>query len=261
MITPPPSLPREVALSYTLTFQAPFHCGTGRQAGLLDRTIQRDREGRLLVPGSTLKGVLRQSCEGIVALWEQSRLSLAGPQQLAPHHLRVSSPHDDAAAWQDLGDPPSLLACLFGTRARPGTLYYDDATLSAAGRLANRVGGSPAEQHAWQVDQRAQVSLGRATRTARPQALYTSEYGLAHLSFKGSITGMLEGPDQALSLLAAGLRAVTHVGAQRSTGVGRCQIIVETLTVTGMPPEESAAYRDLLRPPFLADADPGSAHA
>ena len=52
-----------IRIDYTLAFQTPFHCGTGIRSGLIDRTIVRDSAGFLYVPGSTLKGVLREYCE------------------------------------------------------------------------------------------------------------------------------------------------------------------------------------------------------
>ena len=45
-----------IQLFYNLTFQTPFHCGTGLRSGLIDRAIVRDREGYLYVPGSSIKG-------------------------------------------------------------------------------------------------------------------------------------------------------------------------------------------------------------
>ena len=52
-------------IDYDLTFATPFHFGTGIREGLIDRTVIRDDGGYLYVPGSTLKGVLRERCEHI----------------------------------------------------------------------------------------------------------------------------------------------------------------------------------------------------
>src|SRR5581483_4906004 len=48
-----------ISITYDMTFETPFHCGTGLRAGLIDRTIVRDHDGYLYVPGSTIKGVVR----------------------------------------------------------------------------------------------------------------------------------------------------------------------------------------------------------
>jgi CRISPR/Cas system CMR subunit Cmr4 (Cas7 group RAMP superfamily) len=45
-----------IHITYTLTFTTPFHCGTGLRSGLIDRTVVRDKDGYLYVPGSTITG-------------------------------------------------------------------------------------------------------------------------------------------------------------------------------------------------------------
>ena len=49
-----------IQLSYDVTFTAPFHHGTGLRLGLIDRTVVRDHDGYLYVPGSTIKGCVRE---------------------------------------------------------------------------------------------------------------------------------------------------------------------------------------------------------
>src|SRR6266700_1398594 len=58
-----------VKIDYELTFKTPFHFGTGIRAGLIDRTIVRDGDGYLYVPGSTFKGVLRERCEQLARIF------------------------------------------------------------------------------------------------------------------------------------------------------------------------------------------------
>src|SRR5437588_7887342 len=79
-----------IQLLYDLTFQTPFHCGTGLRSGLVDRTIVRDAEGYLYVPGSTIKGALRMHCEGLSRFYEP-----------ADEEMRelIDSPHTMKKAW------------------------------------------------------------------------------------------------------------------------------------------------------------------
>ena len=49
-----------IHITYELTFTTPFHCGTGLRVGLIDRTIVRDNDEYLYVPGSTIKGIVRE---------------------------------------------------------------------------------------------------------------------------------------------------------------------------------------------------------
>ncbi len=67
-------------IAYDLTFATPFHFGTGIRKGLVDRTLIRDDDDLLYVPGSTLKGVLRERCEQLTCFYEgENPLAGAAP--------------------------------------------------------------------------------------------------------------------------------------------------------------------------------------
>ena len=70
-------------IDYTLEFQTPFHCGTGTRLGLIDRTVVRDHDQYLYVPGSTVKGVVREKCEQLARFYEMDRAVQAALS--APH--------------------------------------------------------------------------------------------------------------------------------------------------------------------------------
>src|SRR5579875_3512909 len=75
--------PDRIQITYELTFDTLFHCGTGIREGLIDRTVVRDSKGYLYVPGSTFKGILRERCEQLARLYEP------GKQE----HSAIASPH------------------------------------------------------------------------------------------------------------------------------------------------------------------------
>src|SRR5258707_4365086 len=105
-------------IEYGLTFATPFHCGTGIREGLIDRTVVRDDGGYLYVPGSTIKGVLRERCEQLERFYERDDV----------RGQRVVSPHDTKAALQGLGNnQPSMVTRIFGSQNMPGRLFFDDA--------------------------------------------------------------------------------------------------------------------------------------
>ena len=58
-----------INIAYQIQFETPFHLGTGLRRGLLDRSVCRDVNGYLYIPGSTLKGVLREKCEQIARVF------------------------------------------------------------------------------------------------------------------------------------------------------------------------------------------------
>ncbi len=220
-------------IEYILTFATPFHFGTGIREGLIDRTVVRDEGGYLYVPGSTLKGVLRERCEQLERFYENAQGTGT-----------VQSPHDADAALLGLGHGnPTMVTRIFGSQNRPGRLFFDDARQDESDLLQyesqDRSGQDEKGRYkGLQVDISTQVRMNRPTRTAVAGALYTSEYGTHDLAFQGVIQGWLEctaietssesalqgvKPTYSLLLLLAGLHMVDAIGGNKSSGKGRCE--------------------------------------
>lgn len=238
--------PDRIRLTYTLTFATPFHFGTGIREGLIDRTIVRDGQGYLYVPGSTFKGTVRERCEHLARFYDQSD---------------IASPHEERAALLRLNQrQPGLLTRIFGSQSQPGRLFFDDAhqsdddkTLYGGLNAPQRGNGKQhdAGYKSLQVTVSTQVRLDRLTRTAADKALYTSEFGANDLIFQGTIQGWLAcsvipalaqepvPPTYSLLLLLAGLRLVDRLGGNKSTGKGRCSCAVNTLEINRTPIEEA----------------------
>lgn len=210
-----------VAIEYRITFASPFHAGSGLPRGLLDRAVRRDHEGLLFVPGSTLKGTLRDRCEQMARLFG----------------LTARPPQDtDRAEWEG----PDVLSRVFGSRLYEGTLAFDDARMTEAHRLsfeAVRGGFLPS-----QTFERTQVSLSRLTGAAKQGLLFSSEFGVPGLSFEGMISGHLDDVpvdnedsrcSYALVLLIAGLLSLDRLGGGRSAGAGQCGVEITRIRVNG----------------------------
>lgn len=213
-----------IQINYELLFETPFHFGTGLREGLVHRTVNRDTNGYLYVPGSTLKGVLRERCEQLAALF----------------HLKALEPHTDQSALAEFNPDADIIYRIFGSRFQPGTLYFDDAYMTSKSRELFD-GSSPGDKKYLdrQVQSRTQVSLSRLTRTAKQGALYTSESGLRQLRFEGKVYGLLRGyefvGDQVgtygLLLLLMGLSSLDRLGGNKSSGMGLVSCQIHKLTV------------------------------
>ncbi|MGC9396911.1 MAG: RAMP superfamily CRISPR-associated protein [Anaerolineae bacterium] len=212
-----------VHIKYGLTFTSAFHFGTGLRGGLVHRLVARDADGFLYVPGSTLKGVLRERCEQLAQLF----------------NLQTTSPHTED--WREANRrDPDIMTRIFGSRFTPGQLYFDDAQMSESSRALFEVDKNrehlKSKFKAWQVERRTQVSLSRTTRTAQSGLLFTSEYGVRDLQFEGSVLGLLAGfpldsgeggvGTYSLLLLLAGLKSLDRLGGSKSSGAGKveCQL-------------------------------------
>ncbi|NLE46315.1 MAG: hypothetical protein GX620_16475 [Chloroflexi bacterium] len=208
-----------IDINYRIEFESAFHLGTGMRGGIVHRLVARDPDGLLYIPGSTLKGALRDRC---------TRLAEC---------LDIETPTLHEEDWREVFGDTDMVQFIFGSRFRPGQVYFDDALLSQESRELFGVGSDSTRSGAQvpQTEQRTRVSLSRLTRTAQPGRLFTSEYGLQGLSFDGRITGLIEGTPLfessigtfPLLLLVAGLVSLDRLGADKSSGAGRIRCTIE----------------------------------
>jgi CRISPR/Cas system CSM-associated protein Csm3 (group 7 of RAMP superfamily) len=221
----------QIRLRYTLVFESSFHCGSGLSRLLINRAVRRDADGYLSVPGSTIKGALRDRCEQLARLFG----------------LTARSPHDERSALDEYG-APDLPTRLFGSRLRPGELCFDDLKMRYEDAEFLR------RSLSLQTAERIQVSLSRRTGTAKPELLFSSEFGLADLRFEGEIFGHVSdlpvddqstSPTYALLLLLAGLMSLDRIGGNKSTGIGRCRIEIGALQVNHEPRDPVAWLQSL----------------
>ena len=234
-------------IEYALAFATPFHFGTGIREGLIDRTVVRNGGGYLYVPGSTLKGVLRERCEQMERFYEDAQGTGT-----------VQSPHGAEVALLGLGHGnPTMITRIFGSQIRPGRLFFDDARQSETDLMqyeSQSGNDNMGRYKGLQVEVSTQVRMDRPTRTSVPGALFTSEYGTHDLVFQGVIQGWLEcsainadnytslqgaKPTYSLLLLLAGLRVVNAIGGNKSSGKGRCACEIRELAVNGMKVEQA----------------------
>ncbi len=214
-----------IAITYQLTFESAFHFGTGLRDGLVHRGGARDAAGFLDVPGSTLKGVLRDRCGQLARLFG----------------LKTCALHTED--WGEISPDIGIVERIFGTRFHPGRMYFDDAQMIDDDRKLFEFKKNnetlKSKFRAWQTEKRTQVSLSRLTRTANQGMLYTSEYGIKGLRFEGQIVGVLTGfalakdrpGTYSLLLLLTGLGTLDRIGGNKSTGAGQIECTVTQLAV------------------------------
>jgi CRISPR-associated RAMP protein (TIGR02581 family) len=202
------SLERIALFDFLLTCRTGVHIGAGKSSDLAgsDQPVMRDAAGRPLVPGSSLRGVLRS---GIEAFSSALGLDAIADPGADPHGL------PDAVAevlphWRNL----TLAQRLFGAVANtPGGFSY-----------ASRLQISDAAcQGPVAVELRDGVGIDRDSRTASTGIKFDLEVVPAGTRFRGSIRfknpadfelGLLA---QALSMLGTG---AFLVGGKSARGLG-----------------------------------------
>jgi CRISPR/Cas system CSM-associated protein Csm3 (group 7 of RAMP superfamily) len=195
-----------IDLPITVHVESPLHVGTGYAQGLVDRTVMRNQEGNVYLPGSSFKGRLRDACERLARHYG---VSVCG----APR------PTDMCRAWH-----PCLVCRVFGSPGQESGLIVDDGHLT--GEWAETI-----KRGFGQLRKRTQVQLSRRRGVATEGRLFTSEFAAEGLSFETRITGRLDltlvlgepGRYYELILLLGGLRLVKTLGGGNSRGIGRCR--------------------------------------
>lgn len=210
-------------LPLTIVLEGPLYIGTGYDRGLVQRTVVRDRQHNVYIPGSSLKGKTRNACEDLA---RRAGLMVCGLP-------RVAEAPDTAGHRPEL----CLVCRIFGApggNAPDGrSLFWHDAHLTSEWRKLTAVRD---RTDAWPIGQtmvRTQVQLSRARGMAAEDRLYTSEVITPGLVFDGRVSGWLGATSctvnddygyYEVNLLLAGLRLVEMLGGGRSRGTGRCRI-------------------------------------
>ncbi len=189
--------------TYTLTatIDSALCIGSGGSSGsLADKPIVRNAEGRMIIPGSHLKGRLRHECEKIARGlgWEVSKSP--NPRNMVGFYRTPDSSESS---------PHCIISSIFGDALLPSCLLIDDliCTIPAADLPTEVI--------------RPGVTINRRRRTAEDQKLYfleTSPPNL-HLKFTGEIH-LIAPPDYATALICAGLRHIHALGGSKSAGLG-----------------------------------------
>jgi len=215
-----------------IEIDGPLALNTGFRRGLIHRTVERDAEGLVYIPASSLKGRVRRACEQVA-------------RQVGLHVCRAPRPNGMCSAHTQ---QPCLVCRVFGAPGRGSTLHWQDARLVQDYR--NVFAGDETNRQA-QFYTRTQVQLSRALGIAAPDHLFTSEFAIENLRFESAITGWLDvtpiageeaGGGYELLLLLAGLQLVNTLGSGSSRGAGHSMIHLPRQVTVG---EQAISVKDI----------------
>lgn len=201
-----------------LTCRSGLHIGAGKSADLAgsDLPVLRDGSGRPLIPGSSLRGVLRAGIESL-------SLSLGIDDAVKakdPGEVPAGMPEKLAKSWKGLKPSERLFGCI---AEKSGELSYGSrfqiSDLTAEGEVA--------------VELRDGVALSRETRTAEREtgAKFDLEVVPAGTRFLGHVR--LRNPaDYEVGLIVQGLwmldAGMLLLGGKSARGLGWVQVEVTT---------------------------------
>lgn len=192
----------------SLCFQSPWHCDSGEGGLHTDRIVQRDARNLAYVPGSTLRGVVREQCEKLAR-------SLGFPEPTDPHEDSMEHPD----AFVPLVRVDSPVDRLFGTAREEGGLFFRDARVPLD--EADEIASMP-------LPVRNRIARYRRLGTAREHRLFNAEYAREQ-----RLVSVVDGRHPhvlafeegdlpfAYSLLVAAVLSVDRLGGEKSVGCGR----------------------------------------
>ncbi len=173
-----------------------------------------DLQGEPYVPGSSLKGAIRSTCETVIRTFVDD-----------PQDSKVLCYEDAPEEQTDCGkdDRPLCMICdTFGNTNRISKVSFDDAFMTNFGVFRDRV-----------VQHRTGVSLSRKTGAAKGGALFSIEFVPrgAEFEFKILCTNILPA-ELRLLLLALELfnQGRFKLGGQKSRGMGSVTFQVDNIT-------------------------------
>ncbi len=190
-------------LTFKISLSSDYHIGAGYGKGVVDSVILKDKNGRPIIRGTTLSGLIRQG------MWELLQLDL-----LRQHRKCKQS-------------------------GASGISYCPEATENSTCPVC-RILGTPAYAKKWQIYSaeiedssvvRAEKIIWRnrvnpRTRTAEARKLFTEETASGKINFIFKVSN--ESNDvqtlEEASFIVAALRMVRSIGSSRRRGKGLCQI-------------------------------------
>jgi CRISPR/Cas system CSM-associated protein Csm3 (group 7 of RAMP superfamily) len=229
----------------SIEFASDFRVGSGfGLAGLLDHISVKNADGVAVIPGATLKGRLRMACKhAALALVDAAQKESTAQPPVAPQRFQpflryrsdggviCQTPGHEEVCKSPVLEKRCVICRLFGSVFRPGIIVFADALPRGKESILTLEALHPFINSA-QAQRRSNVKISRWNRVAEPKMLTTGETISHQLYFVSEV--FLDMPDSKqppdkddLKLLELGAGLITHLGASKARGLGRCKITVE----------------------------------
>ncbi len=210
-------------IDFTIHWQTSWHVGSGFASAGVNRLIKRWPGTRLpYVPGSQLKGVLREACERIASAF--------GLAVVNPHAVDRDTQEALVRSFVPLKESDLVIDRLFGSRYCGDCLFVDNAV--------------PVDPplHYTIPATRTRTAVDRVTGTVLERRLFSSELADRFLQLRSAIhcrhpAGVLTqhegGFPYEYMLLVGGLLSIDALGGDKSAGLGRCRIVIDQVRWQG----------------------------
>lgn len=185
-------------LQYKIEFFSFWHCGSGLSAGAdVDALVVLDREGLPFVPGKTVKGLVREAFEDLLAFRKENTRMVAE---------LFGNAEDRNCLPQDVAD-----------KMRQGSLFFSNAELLP-------------EQKQIILEEHLKPFLFdhvAATRIAEDGLAVSHSLRRIQVVMPCSLYGtILDVPEDYVTLLKQSVHLIKRMGLARNRGLGRCRVTI-----------------------------------
>ncbi|MHA1595869.1 MAG: type III CRISPR-associated RAMP protein Csx7 [Candidatus Baldrarchaeia archaeon] len=229
---------RRVVISLSLECVEPLRIGSGRRDVLtaaVDLPVIRLKDTPY-IPGSSLKGVLRSTCEMIArtaglqvcmgvgtATCANRQIGFTEKDTIEKEIKRIIGDKRPLEDLYEMLDNLCLTCKMFGTQSYSSKIFVSDAVPDGELSLGVKVG----------------IAIDRRTGTVASGALYRVEYVEPGAVFKTQIT-VENLPNYALGLLCQALKEIdagnVRIGGFKSRGFGKVRILKDSLKINAYGP-------------------------
>jgi len=218
-----------------LQLETPLRLSSGRASDLTDAPLMRDRDHKIFIPGSSLRGALRSEVERVLAGVGESA-GLRACVLFAPDEGQaacVTASREKQEALQELEEKAGRREATPAERNAP--LDYLEKHLCHVCQLfgspvyASRLmieDAYPVAGTALQTAVRDGVGIDRDTGAARGNVKFDYEVleGKPHVTLRLRIENLTETDRKLLNLIFALLRQGLHIGGKRAAGLGQIKL-------------------------------------
>lgn len=204
-------------ISYKIKFLSSYSINSGFSSLSTNNSIvtiasEDNAIKKLYIPGSTIKGRMKY--------YTQQLLKTLGFKNIC----------EDATKKMGCIDKSACPICrIFGNTHKESGIYFNSA-------LPDDDWSDHSAEISSIRQQRAHVAIEKKSGTCREGQLFFSEYSIPGLSFKSSITGTVSSEEripEELVYLACAIQEVEFIGHSKSTGIGRCNAIIDLIKLDG----------------------------
>ncbi len=220
-----------LSLVFEITLDSDYHIGAGHGLGMLvDSALQRDPDGRPVLRGTTVTGLLR---DGMYRLLAQPPLMQGSYQACQASGLPVSDETPRYCGQQSPKQPDCPVCAIFGSPRV--TRHWRISS-------ARPVGEEMPAGKTWEPGSTAatiapHVRVSPRTRRAEARKLFFREEGDGRLAFRFTATCETLNAEilKEAGWLTAAARMVRSLGSARRRGRGECRIHVVSISGVELP--------------------------